>query len=251
MTISRIIRLIDQPSSTNRAARSVEQFGVGRRVAQPAEVVCRGDEPRPNRWCQRRLTITRAVKRVARADDILGQFPTAALTRRIRLGVEDFEEPSRRRARPACLVIASDKERLIDDGPFENARRTGRHGNVRFRLRNSATNGASFRQASQCVGQQTGSAGKPPRNSGLVVGHRARGPGAQGIAEGAPIERPASASAEHPVGPGANVGGGARAWTGAASRSRWPTTSAIPNQDRPSFGLRPSTGKSSAVAISM
>ena len=60
--IRRCSALIDQPSSMNAAASSVEQLGVGRRVAAEAEVAGRG-RPAPGRSAavQTRLTITRAV----------------------------------------------------------------------------------------------------------------------------------------------------------------------------------------------
>ena len=64
-TSSRTSRLTDQPSRTNRSARSSSSSGCGGPLAEGAEVVDGATIPRPKRWCQTRLTATRAVSGLA------------------------------------------------------------------------------------------------------------------------------------------------------------------------------------------
>ena len=74
--------------------------------------------PVPNRWCQTRLTITRAVSGFSADGDPLGQLqPAAAGGCERRPGVgQDFEVAARDRlARPQA--VAADEDRLLDARP--------------------------------------------------------------------------------------------------------------------------------------
>ena len=64
-TSSRTILLIDQPSRTNRSARSSSSSGWEGRSPSAPKLSTEGTSPRPKTWCQMRFTATRAVSGLA------------------------------------------------------------------------------------------------------------------------------------------------------------------------------------------